>query len=140
MNLFDKDNLILKEIIKLNYKASLVIAGGGTSAISSLLLIPGASNFILEAHIPYSKKSLERYLDCEIKTTCNTLVSIQLAKTAKKRADFLNHEKKNTILVFLVLQHLKQIELEWVTTELIFQFLLIKRFFISILDLKLLRV
>ena len=65
MNLFDKDNLILKEIINLNYKASLVIAGGGTSTISSLLLIPGASNFILEAHIPYSKKSLERYLDCE---------------------------------------------------------------------------
>ena len=97
MNLFDKDNSILKEIIKLNYKASLVIAGGGTSTISSLLLIPGASNFILEAHIPYSKKSLERYLDCEIKTTCNTLVSIQLAKTAKKRADFLNHEKKYNI-------------------------------------------
>ncbi|MEC8753485.1 MAG: hypothetical protein VXX25_02755 [Verrucomicrobiota bacterium] len=97
MNLFDKDNSILKEIVNLNYKASLVIAGGGTSTISSLLLIPGASNFILEAHIPYSKKSLERYLDCEVKTTCNTLVSIQLARTAKKRADFLNHEKKYNI-------------------------------------------
>ena len=42
-------------------------------------------------------KSLERYLDCEVKTTCNTIVSIQLARTAKKRADFLNHEKKYNI-------------------------------------------
>ena len=86
MNLFDKDNSILNEIINLNYKASLVITGGGSSTISSLLLIPGASNFILEAHIPYSKKSLERYLDCEVKTTCNTIVSIQLARTAKKKS------------------------------------------------------
>ena len=84
----------LKEIVNLNYKACFVITGGGADAISSLLSIPGASNFILDAQIPYSKKSLELYLERDVKSTCSTIISLELAKIAKKKADFLNDEKK----------------------------------------------
>ena len=58
----DRTNLI-KKIHESKYKITYVSSGGGTNAISSLLRVPGASNTILETYVPYSKKSMDLFLN-----------------------------------------------------------------------------
>ena len=54
---------IVNEVHKSPYKLTIVSSGGGTNAISALLEVPGASNTILESHIPYSKESMNSFLN-----------------------------------------------------------------------------
>ena len=58
---------IVKSIHDSPFKLTYVSSGGGTNAISSLLEVPGASNTILESYIPYSKESMNTFLNKEVK-------------------------------------------------------------------------
>jgi hypothetical protein len=60
-------NIITKIHKNDSLKGSLVVTGCGSTAISWLLSIPGASKTILSAHIPYSKLSLEKFLNKDLK-------------------------------------------------------------------------
>ena len=54
---------LIKKIHQSKYKITYVSSGGGTNAISSFLKVPGASNTILESYVPYSKKSMDIFLN-----------------------------------------------------------------------------
>ena len=58
MNLAKK----IKDIHESIFKFVIVSSGGGSNAIGTLLKVPGASNSILEAYIPYAKETLDFYL------------------------------------------------------------------------------
>src|SRR5215207_6433216 len=42
--------------------AVIVVTGGGAQAIADILAVPGASRTLLEALVPYSDKSLTKFL------------------------------------------------------------------------------
>ena len=73
----DRTDLI-KKIHESKYKITYVSSGGGTNAISSLLRVPGASNTILETYVPYSKKSMDLFLNKKPDHYCslNTCLSM----------------------------------------------------------------
>ena len=52
------NKLIERNLIGSGYKASVIISGGGSSFISNILKFPGASEFVVDAQIPYSKEAL----------------------------------------------------------------------------------
>ena len=71
--------LLIKSIIKYKYQIGFVFTGGGTSFLSKLLSIPGASDFFIEAQIPYNKKSLELYVGNNLESTCNAVTAVNMA-------------------------------------------------------------
>ena len=52
----------IERILNSGCRAVLVTTGGGSSALNALLTTPGASRFVIEAHVPYSPEALERFL------------------------------------------------------------------------------
>jgi hypothetical protein len=52
----------IERILNSGYRAVLVTTGGGSGALNALLSTPGASRFVIEAHVPYSPEALERFL------------------------------------------------------------------------------
>ena len=52
------NKLIERNLVECGYKASVIISGGGSSFISNILKFPGASEFVVDAKIPYSKEAL----------------------------------------------------------------------------------
>mgnify|MGYP003689707791 CR=1 FL=1 len=70
----------------------IAITGGGTSAISELLAIPGASNTLLESLIPYSQESLKDYLGFEPTSAVSQNTARQMAMRAYLRAKQLDSD------------------------------------------------
>ena len=64
----------------------IAITGGGTSAISELLAIPGASNTLLESMVPYSQESLKQYLGFDPLQAVSQNTARQMAMRAYLRA------------------------------------------------------
>lgn len=52
------------------HQAVLAVTGGGSKAISDLLEVPGASQTVLEAVVPYSPESLLEWLEGSIDQAC----------------------------------------------------------------------
>eukprot|EP00201_Polytomella_parva_P022866 CAMPEP_0175041908 /NCGR_PEP_ID=MMETSP0052_2-20121109/2217_1 /TAXON_ID=51329 ORGANISM="Polytomella parva, Strain SAG 63-3" /NCGR_SAMPLE_ID=MMETSP0052_2 /ASSEMBLY_ACC=CAM_ASM_000194 /LENGTH=201 /DNA_ID=CAMNT_0016304557 /DNA_START=231 /DNA_END=833 /DNA_ORIENTATION=+ len=77
---------IISNIHKDKIKTVIYVTGGGSQAISWLLSVPGASNTILEASIPYSRKSFIEILGKEPKQYCSADAAMDLAKAAYRRA------------------------------------------------------
>ncbi|MBT4162642.1 MAG: hypothetical protein HOC70_02730 [Gammaproteobacteria bacterium] len=61
---------------------SLAITGGGTSAISDLFAVPGASGTILEARVPYHADLLKSYLGARSDPGCSTSTARAMAMQA----------------------------------------------------------
>ena len=87
-------NFSIQNIINSNYQIVFVITGGGSSALSNILNIPGASNIFLEAQIPYNKKTLIEYLNKNVVKSCNAITAVNLADIAFKRAINITNKKK----------------------------------------------
>lgn len=68
------------------YKAALVVTGGGSGAVESLLSHPGASRFILEVQIPYSAPAMRDYLGEELDSHCSEYAAVVMAERAYERA------------------------------------------------------
>ena len=68
--------IIIKKIHKSPYKITFVSSGGGTNAISALLKVPGASNTVLESYIPYSKESMDSFLNKKPDHYCSLDTSV----------------------------------------------------------------
>ena len=75
-------NSIIDKIHKSPYKLVCVSSGGGTDAISKLLKVPGASNTIIESYIPYSKKSMDLYLNKKPDYYCSLQTSLSMCGNA----------------------------------------------------------
>jgi len=56
------DNEFIQQIHNQDGKFVLAVTGGGASALAKLLAVPGASNTLLCAFIPYHDKELNHYL------------------------------------------------------------------------------
>ena len=68
------------------FKVVFVSSGGGSSAISDLLKVPGASQTILESYIPYSRESMDEYLGVQPIYYCGLQTTINMAVTAFSRS------------------------------------------------------
>jgi hypothetical protein len=67
-------------------KTALALAGGGTSAASWLLAVPGGSRTVLEVAVPYSQQAFVDYLASEPASYCSAAVAAGLAVRARDRA------------------------------------------------------
>lgn len=71
-------------------KACMVLAGGGSGAAHALLAQPGASRFILEVQIPYSREAMDEYLGKNPAAYCREQTVRQLCEVAFQRAQRLS--------------------------------------------------
>ena len=82
-----KDNLkIIQELHKTDFKFVIVSSGGGSNAVGTLLKVPGASNSVLEAYIPYAKESLDFYLLRKPDFYCSKDTTLRMAARAYSAA------------------------------------------------------
>ena len=77
---------IVKKIHSSPFKLTFVSSGGGTNAISSLLKVPGASNTILESYVPYSKESMDLFLNKKPEYYCSLDTCLNMAANAYKKS------------------------------------------------------
>ena len=90
-------DLIVSELIASGYQAAIAITGGGSSAVTSLLRVPGASHFILEASIPYHADALRAYVDAKPVSLCSSQVAGKMAGIAYDRALRLSGKKSRCV-------------------------------------------
>jgi nicotinamide mononucleotide (NMN) deamidase PncC len=64
----------------------IVVTGGGASAISNLLSVPGGSRTVLEAVVPYSAAALADWLRREPEHYCSEETALAMAAVAFERA------------------------------------------------------
>ncbi len=60
----------------------LAVTGGGSSAISSILAVPGASKTLLEATVPYDTNSLHQYVGGKVDQACSAQTAQAMAMAA----------------------------------------------------------
>ena len=90
---------LIKKIHHSKYKLTYISSGGGTNAISSLLKVPGASNTILETYVPYSKKSMDLFLNKKPDHYCSLNTCLSMAANAYKKCMDIEPETKTKYLV-----------------------------------------
>ena len=90
---------IVKSIHDSPFKLTYVSSGGGTNAISSLLEVPGASNTILESYIPYSKESMNTFLNKEPDHYCALETCLSMAANAYKKSKEIDNISKSKYLL-----------------------------------------
>jgi nicotinamide mononucleotide (NMN) deamidase PncC len=61
------------------------VTGGGASAISELLAIPGASHTVLEARVPYAQQALFEWLGRQPEHACDESTALAMASVACQR-------------------------------------------------------
>ena len=67
-------------------QAVVVVTGGGAQAITWLLTVPGASRTVLETLVPYSERSLERFLGERPRGIAYSETAETMARRAYRRA------------------------------------------------------
>ena len=84
------DLLPVEELIRRIHAAPgqlvLAITGGGSQAIGELLSVPGGSQTVLEAVVPYSAISLEAFLHARPEHFCSARTARMMAMAAFERA------------------------------------------------------
>ncbi len=68
------------------YRVVIAASGGGSSAISALLNIPGGSDTLLEAIVPYCEASLTSWLGATPERFCKPETALRMATVAFRRA------------------------------------------------------
>jgi len=77
-------------------KGSIVVTGCGVSALSWLFTVSGTSNTILTSYIPYSRKSLEKFLEKELVNHVSEEEAINMAEMAyQKNINSLDNREDN---------------------------------------------
>lgn len=84
--------MAIAEIHSAPCQAVIAATGGGSSAIGRLLEVPGGSNTLLEAVVPYSHSSLEDWLGRAVEQACNPQAARAMAMAAWTRARSLAPE------------------------------------------------
>jgi len=67
-------------------KAALAITGGGSGAVGELLRVPGGSQLLIEAQVPYDEQALAAFLGFAPAQACSSETAIAMARTARARA------------------------------------------------------
>lgn len=63
----DDEFRLIKQIHDADARSCLVITGAGTSAISALFSVAGASRTVIDAQVPYSRAALDAYVGAQAK-------------------------------------------------------------------------
>ena len=92
MDLLNQRKKTISNIHESKFKFVIVSSGGGSNAIGSLLKVPGASNSILEAYIPYAKESLDFYLMKKPESYCSLDTTTRMAARAYSAAKKIDQE------------------------------------------------
>jgi nicotinamide mononucleotide (NMN) deamidase PncC len=77
---------LLREIHAARTRIVLAVAGGGSRAISELLEVPGASETVLEAVVPYSEAAMTDWLGGPPEQSCSARTARAMAMAAFCRA------------------------------------------------------
>lgn len=80
---------LIERLHQTSNRIVLSVTGGGSGAISRLLSIPGASNTILEAAVPYSQAALSDWLGSVPDSYCSRETALGMAAVAWCRATSL---------------------------------------------------
>lgn len=64
------------------FQACIVVSGGGIGAVHALLSRPGASQFVLDVRIPYSREAMTAYLGQAPATYCSEDTAKKMVHTA----------------------------------------------------------
>jgi hypothetical protein len=70
----------------------IAVTGGGSSAVSSLLIVPGASRSVLEAIVPYNQQALEEWVGGKVEQACSAATARAMAMAAYQRAVHLSDD------------------------------------------------
>lgn len=81
---------LIEAIHSLPVKCVVVVTGGGSSAISDLLTVPGGSRTILEAIVPYTSAALTEWLGRTPEQFCSAETARAMATIACERAQRLS--------------------------------------------------
>ena len=73
----------------------IVVTGGGATAISELLAIPGASRTIMETRVPYSQVALWEWLGKKPDQACDEHTALAMASVACQRSQKLVEAEKS---------------------------------------------
>eukprot|EP00758_Cryptobia_borreli_P004851 Tbor_TRINITY_DN4615_c0_g1::TRINITY_DN4615_c0_g1_i1::g.14912::m.14912 len=73
---------VIEEIHASKYKFGMIVTGAGSSSIAALMAVPGCSNTLLDAHIPYSFDRSEKILDYQPSQCVCAEVGRQLSQHA----------------------------------------------------------
>ncbi len=92
MNSLEVQKKTILNIHESEFKFVIVSSGGGSNAIGSLLKVPGASNSILEAYIPYAKESLDFYLMKKPESYCSLDTTTRMAARAYSAAKKIDQQ------------------------------------------------
>ena len=92
MDLLNQRKKTISNIHESKFKFVIVSSGGGSNAIGSLLKVPGASNSILEAYIPYAKESLDFYLMKKPESYCSLDTTTRMAARAYSAAKKIDQQ------------------------------------------------
>lgn len=82
----------IQEIHDSGFQMVLAITGGGASAISALLAVPGASRSVLEAIVPYHARALTDLVGRTAEQACSAATARSMAMAAFQRARVLSDE------------------------------------------------
>ncbi|MFL2653919.1 MAG: hypothetical protein ACJ0J5_06140 [Dehalococcoidia bacterium] len=97
-------NKEIEETIKnihsiIGIKGSLVITGCGISSLAWLFGVSGTSNTILTSYVPYSKNSLQEFLDKKLTNHVSEEEAINMAQKAYEKSEsFVDQPSDNTKL------------------------------------------
>ena len=87
------DTTLIEEIHERDGKFVLAITGGGVSALAELLSVPGASNTVLSAFVPYHADELSQFIGGIPDQSCSSKTARALAMAAFQRARSLETEE-----------------------------------------------
>lgn len=89
---------LIRQVYERGHPVVLVLTGGGASAISRLLTVPGASRSILEAHVPYAPSTLREWLGREPEQYCSERTALAMASVACQRATKIVSQETTTFV------------------------------------------
>ncbi len=87
----DTGNHLVERIHASGYEACMVVSGGGIGAVHALLTRAGASRFVLDIRIPYSRAAMHDFLGTTPKSYCSEATARVMARTACNHAAQYTH-------------------------------------------------
>lgn len=88
---------LIEQIHASDGKITLACTGAGTQTIAWLMSVAGASNTVLEAIVPYSKKAFDRWLEVEPEKYVAKKTALRLAGRMQVRAQLLEHSGEKLV-------------------------------------------
>ena len=85
----DQRNIAVSEIHRAPQQGVFYVTGGGSLLVSDLLTVPGASNTVLEAQVPYASEALADMVGPDDIVACSDGTARRMAVTAYLRASTL---------------------------------------------------